>query len=81
MKYLMGSSGPIADETLGSQVHFPWLPFLSGFWRRLHWAHLEIRDEKSLDGFSHLCPSFALLLLQYNNSILRVAFTCDIDLT
>ena len=46
MKYLMGSSGPIADETLGSQVHFPWLPFFSGFGRRLHWAHLETRVKK-----------------------------------
>ena len=41
----MSSSRSIANETLGSQVHFPWLPFLSGLGRRLHWAHLTTRGE------------------------------------
>ena len=83
----MCSSRSIANETLGSQVHFPWLPFLPGLWRRLHWAHLATRvdwDQNLIQKsealwskrLKYLCPSFALLLLQYNDSILRIAFAC-----
>ena len=76
----MCSSRPVANETLGSQVHFPWLPFLPCLWCRLHWAHLPTRVKHqnliSLKRIKYLCPSFTLLLLQYDNSILRIAFAC-----
>ena len=37
------------------------------------WYRTEALWSKKL---KYLCPSFALLLLQYNNSILRIAFAC-----
>ena len=82
----MCSSWSVANETLGGQVHFPWLPFLPGLRCRLHWAHLvprvktgtSIRKHSFVFQNYHLCPSFPLLLLQYNNSIFRISFTCDV---